>query len=873
MQTLTPDRSITVEFDRPGSVQVEPYFAKRRSFFEIQKPILNNVEQLASGTWIIKPSNSSLSFLHETSAGQASIIRLTEFNHPASVQELPLQRSHSDLTGVTPAVAVSSSGDHFMTKRITAGASWDLDIGCPRGLPSLPSTPNYPLDCVLNSKTAPDPADTGYIVRWVHPAHHQELIDYLFVIKFGGELTPSGYGEFSLTVCGDGRCVLYEWIEGEWVKVDEWLYAPAELAPGTGHTLRILPHAARWIEFKANVNDRAASVFQAPSQRRASLYGQQVSPNAHLYEAKNRGNLPRPANGLALPMTGAGSICYCVRRDLRLWWQFARIRYPASGTIEDDIFTVPQVNFSSHVLAVRTFSMVLFNPLTMVPYGSTSAVAINAITGATLTPGSETWLLGSQTITLNGYQLPGRPNGVKIRATLTNANPGGPYSPWFFGYEAFKLGENNNAPNSPFVIDGSHYRQSPCTRINISSAGFEPSYETASLRVADLVNRCTRLRTRSEGTVRISTTYDPAQPNKTAVLFDGYWTRSEAQLRGKAGKVYPSPEWHDLEMTCLGQWKRLAERDFVELEQMTFATDPNVTTPAQPENGNTPPWKVTDAIRYLLAMAGIAESQISVPDLPIRLYWNGPTHEQAYAIRPGEHVGEYILKLAKDYLNAYLIWDANAFTDGAWRLKFLPKGTESAIWTFTDDPPTAGRLATHPGAYPSNTTWIARDSLFEWGIPAENSWVRVVGQYPEKQLYPQELENPKMFNRPGANTADPDHPDYIDGRFKPLYHRYDSTLKTPQAVQWVARRLFDIACRSQRYARFACPLPLVNAASIEPTVYTTHTHRPLMYGDVVNYRRGGVTRKAMVTQCNIRTYKQHHMMGLIEVQLFNTLNP
>lgn len=869
MQTLTADRAIVVEFDRPGEVQVEPYFAKRRSLFEIQQPILNDVEQLASGTWILKPQNTSLATLHEETAGQATIVRLSNFVHPTAIQELPLQRSHSDLTGVTPSGAVSATGDHFMVKRVAAGDSFSMDIGCPRGLPTLPTTPHYPLEHVLNFSNGQDVANQGYIIRWIQPGHGQELIDYVWAWTFGGDLTAGGYGNFTLVITGDGRALLYEWIADAWTLVDDWRYAPAELVPGAPHTLRIIPHV-RWIEFKTNVNDKnpiAAPVF---AQRRPTLYGQQTSLHAHLYETRNRSGLPTLANGGAYSVTGAGQTCFAIRQDILLRWQIAKVTYPASGTLEDDIFTVPNVNFSSHVLAVRVFDMVLVDPLTLTPHGASSAIIINAITGATLAPGSETWLLGGQSITLNGYQLPGRPNGVKVRVTLTNSDgAGGPYSPWFFGYEAYKLGEFNTAPISPLIIDGTHYRQSPCTRINVSSAAFDPSHETASLRVADLVNRCSRLRARSEGTLRISTTYDPADPNKTAILFDGYWTRSEAQLRGKAGRTYPSPEWHDLEITALGQWKRLSERDFVELEQMTFGTDPNTTTPAQIQDGTRPPWKVTDAIRYLLSMAGIAESQISVPDLPIRLYRNGQADNHAYEIRPGEHVGEYILKLAKDYLNAYLIWDANAFTNGAWRLKFLPTGNESAIWSFVDTLPAAGRLVTHAGAYGPNTTWIARDTLFEWGLPAENSWVRVVGQYPERNIYPVELNNYKMYNQPGANTADVNHPDYIDGRFKPLYHRYDSTLRTPQAIQWVARRLFNIACRSQRFARFACPLPLVDASAIEPTVYTTHTHRPLMFGDVVNYRG----QKAMVTQCNIRTFKQHHMMGLVEVTMFNTPNP
>lgn len=868
MVTLTPNREVTIELDRAGSVLVEPWFAKCRRLFEIQHPILDNVEQLASGVFILKPNNTSLATLHETTSGQTTIRRLNVFNAPSVVQEIPVQRSKTELTGVSPGANVSASGDHFLLKRVPATGTWNNSLAEIRPLPTLPTTPNYPLDPLVQLNTGLDVADQGYIVRWVMPGHGQEYVDWPFAFRFGGPLTQSGYGEFMLVIGGEGRALLYEWIgdPAAWVLVDDWRYAPAALVPGSPCTMRLIPHAGRWLEFRTHVNDKNPVAAPLLAQRRTAFYGIQTSTHAHLYEVTNRSALPPRPNGLSYPVTGPGQPEFRVRRDVGLRFQLADVTYPATGTLEDEVFTIPNVNFSDHVLAIRLFDMIQFDSLTLQPHGSTSAVAVHGITGVTLTPGVENWQLGGQTILLQGFQLAGRPNAVKVRVTLTNNTPGGPYSPWLFGYEAFKLGENNTSPNAPLVIDGTHYRQSPVTRVNISGANFDASHETASLRISDLVNRCSRLGVRGEGTIRVKSTFDPAQPNKETVLFDGYWTRAEGQLRGRAGATYPSPLWTSYELTCLGQWKRLAERDFVELEAMAFDTDPNLTSPPPPQNGTTPPWKVTDAIRYLLSMAGIADSQILVPDLPIRMYRDGPDARDTMIIYPGDGIAEFIIKLAKDYLNAFLIFDANALTDGAWRLKLMPTGNESAIHTFTDDLPAAGRITTHAGSYPSNTTWIARDSLYEWTIPPENTWVLVTGEYPKTKRYPVEHNNPKAYNKPGENTADVNHPDYTDGRFRPLYNRHDPTLTTPAAVKFVARRLFDIACRAQRFARFGCPLPIVNAAAIEPTVYTTHTHRPLMFGDVVRWRDG---RKAMVTQCNVQFIKQHHMMGFLEVTLFN----
>src|SRR5439155_26813831 len=114
--------------------------------FEIHKPPVDNVAQRAAGVWILNPGATKLFTLHETTAGQAKIVRLSAFNHPTEIQEIPLQRSFSELTGVSPAGAVSASGDHFYTKRIGALTTWSIGLIPRYPVPTLPTTPNYPLD-------------------------------------------------------------------------------------------------------------------------------------------------------------------------------------------------------------------------------------------------------------------------------------------------------------------------------------------------------------------------------------------------------------------------------------------------------------------------------------------------------------------------------------------------------------------------------------------------------------------------------------------------------------------------------------------------------------------------------------------------------
>jgi len=221
--SLTPDLGISIDLDRPASVQQEPFFAKQRMLFEIREPVLTNVEQLASGVWILKPQNTSLTTLHETTDGQATIVRLSQFVHPLEIQEIPVQRKWSELPNIDAESVVSTQGDHFYIKRLPAPpATWDIGIISSTPVPTLPTTPNYPLDTVLNHQGALDPADQGYILRWIHPAHPQEFVDYVMSFGFGSPLLPGGYGQFELVFGGDGRAFLFEYIGTPlaWVLVD-----------------------------------------------------------------------------------------------------------------------------------------------------------------------------------------------------------------------------------------------------------------------------------------------------------------------------------------------------------------------------------------------------------------------------------------------------------------------------------------------------------------------------------------------------------------------------------------------------------------------------------------------------------------------------
>jgi hypothetical protein len=54
-----------------------------------------------------------------------------------------------------------------------------------------------------------------------------------------------------------------------------------------------------------------------------------------------------------------------------------------------------------------------------------------------------------------------------------------------------------------------------------------------------------------------------------------------------------------------------------------------------------------------------------------------------------------------------------------------------------------------------------------------------------------------------------------------------------RAVKFIGRRLAEAALRGFRWRHFVAETVLLDAAALEPTIYTTRLKRPLRVGDVV----------------------------------------
>lgn len=860
-------RELEVELDYSEPTAQEPFFARQRDRFALTPDEVSGVEQLASGVWLLKPNETDLSLLHETTAGHASIVRLADVATIPLMTEVPMQRQYSELTGLTYDASVAASGDHFMLLRVPAGTTWTQGVITSTPSPTLSPSPRLPMQRLVESKTGAsngiDLEDQGYVIRWWHPGAALGYIDYLWSFLFGGPVSPSGYGQFCLTIGGAGKAKLHEYISGAWALVDEWTWAPAELIPARMHTMRIIPHAARWIEFRSSVTDTARSAGRQTAHRPTGLHGDEARPHAHLYEAKNRGDLPRRQGHVFYPMTGPGQFKFDTRQDARFPFQITRITYPTTGYLVDAPFRLPNTPGTLHALEVIMRAVVRRTLRTDTQQGEVVAQPIDASSDVNLSTQTETYTEGGTSKTIHGWQCPTSPHAVKVKLTFNNLDGITHVSPWLLGYECRRRGEFATPATTPILINDTHRRQSPVTRLEIDQGDTDPAHGRASLRIADFVKRVERLRLRGEMPLRVTTTYDRADQTKKAVIFEGYAVKPEGTLRGnQAGVLYPDPDWYDLRVECAGKAHRISKRDWPK-QTLSLAWDD--AAPADPDNpGSKLPYKVTDAVRLLLQTAGVPDQMLDIPDLAMRFWTNGDPDQEHLQIEVGTPILEFVKAILADYLNYFLQWDANAGSAGMWRVKPAPKLADAVLWNYQSTHPGAGKLVTHPGSYAASTTFM--DHFESWPLAALGNWLQVTANLgnAEGRHYTLQVRNPLSYNRPGETTADPDDPDYL-GYLSPLYRRIDGRLTTPAAAKFVARVTFERVCRGQRYGRLISPAVLIDAATAEPTIYTTHARRPHLYGDHITIDG----EDWFVLGCRWDVKKKHMQTQILDVMRFN----
>jgi hypothetical protein len=235
-----------------------------------------------------------------------------------------------------------------------------------------------------------------------------------------------------------------------------------------------------------------------------------------------------------------------------------------------------------------------------------------------------------------------------------------------------------------------------------------------------------------------------------------------------------------------------------------------------------------------------------VPDWPWRLWGTGAHSDEDYTLQPTQSYAEFITKLVREYLGAILLWDPNAGVNGMWRLKANPAPPYgSPIAAFTTTPP-SGKLPHYEGSYAAATTFIEKGTFRSFVRPPECNYVLVVGA--GGSTAPGQINaymyNPVSVDLFGA-TANPAHPDYINGSLVPVVH-VDPSLTTREACAIICRRLYDRLAHAETWAQWRSPLLLIT----EPgDAYQTRV-RPVRIGDVVTLAVQGVSYTALIRNCN-----------------------
>jgi hypothetical protein len=864
---ITGKRDTLVTLDYSEDVVVEPAILLRRRGNKIFPESSSGVQRLASGIFILSPLND-LAIVHESSKAHAFIVRLSNWHASSVVVEVPMQRLLSELTGIGASSDVAATGDWFCTKRIAAGATWNNTIAGDGG--PLIANPNYPMDLLA---TAPAsglfPENQGFLLKFIIPGVGLLAADNLLNFRFGGPISAGGYGEYTLSVNGRGEFILYEKIAGAWSEVNRWQAVDGKDMGGTGLIIRIIPHWPRFIELRTFSGYAASMSTQELSE--GNFFASIVEQGGHskldpfIHEVKNRGDAAFGPNGLLTAITGQGTCSISVRRDIRAYWQVSRLAYPsvndtpaATGTLTDRPFVLPYGVSNAHITRLH---LLLYNTVLEDGTKFTDLTGeLQTSAGGALTPGSEVYQLGDATINASGWFAPGGLNKLRAVLTFKNLEASGAswHTPMLEGYEIIR--------NAHIQTVSPGEKTARAQEVSISGPGYEADQETAHVVIEDPTNGLQTLRTRKTP-LRLTTTFDDS--GERVVLFEGYTARVTASLKGKADRVYPSPNWHMLECDLVGKWDRLSGK--------FFHMQPNFGDDRAYGIGHTGPsvaWRVTDILKWCLGLEFPA-SQINIATQELRLFVpKDENAEDLYKVIPGDPIGPYLRKLCRDYLNAVLHFEPNAGADGQWLLLPAPDGTETPLWTFTTEAAPAGKLGHLSASYgPYRSPLLDEGSYRRYVVSPEASAITVTGfgKGNPPQLLQRTLVNFSSFDAPGHSVSDLQSPDWLGCIREVAYN--DPTLSTQEAVDFVCRREFAAACKGRVIHQFVAEHVLLNVVDVaspayDPLTYTDKKRRALRVLDTVNLvPPGSVTPiRCIVSSVSPAWVKDGYMLSFYELE-------
>lgn len=922
-QDITPGRRTVVVYDFPEPQSLRLPYVLYREGSDLTAFTLagadeqtENVHLLPTGLWALKSYQQA--GLFERNEVGAAIIRMGgpgavtvtpagsfRVSPELSTREHPMWRKPTELTGIAWDPNVATTGDHFIMRGVTALGDWTESLPYGEGAdtpPPLGGTIELVPGSSLRATGDPQPlvtgipgvqrvalgdttheANAGYCIRFSVPTHFAGSPDCFAVFYFGGatptldrqgnpvgiagfaatagsraprDLAPSqpGGGSHAVSLHGNGDMLIWEYLSGQgmpqgWINVWKWMYNAADTIQRGMHKLIIDPMRDGRHNLFVTSQPEAHTTSPVAGPRALPIHvpltGAAYTPNPNVVGYSRKQNA-----------TGPGVVKVDHRPDVRMYYQVSRLYYPP-GRLTDHpfvaTFKLPDSLGPDDVISLKVFK--------------------DEPPGTAIVP----WMKDADTHARLADAPP--PPDTPASPDVLYFTPHADQQAYYVGFDFIPSADKFRTPylkgytvelngiRIDFPDDLSWTGTTP-RGVSITSADLDPTHESARLDIADASNSLERLRIKTRVPVQVRVYYGPGTDDYS-ILFQGETALVHADKRGRAGRSWPDPSWRNLDVACVGMASRVADRLAIG-GNFPFALFDWDTGQSTVSGGQ--PSKITTVIDTLLNVLGYPDDMRDVPDLPVRMFQTAGGGGSDFILQPTANVLEFIIHLARTYLGAYLVYDANRGARGQWRLMLPPEpgpANFSPAWAFTTAPPPAGsgllpyQIPVGGGttAYGENKTFIRR--LKSWVAPPEGNYLictstgELMPAHHGQNITTVVLFNPNSFNMPGLTTADPNGPDYL-GRMVPLVYFEPAMGVAGPGLATTARRLYQQACVAQKWIEFDAPLVLLQGDGDRP--------RPLRLYDAITVDdvQQGVTLSCFVRSVTINYKSDRAQMMTVQ---------
>lgn len=428
-------------------------------------------------------------------------------------------------------------------------------------------------------------------------------------------------------------------------------------------------------------------------------------------------------------------------------------------------------------------------------------------------------------------------------------------------YDEVELPESSSGMPTAFVES-----------VSITGADEKLNSESAVIGIADLT-AITNLESRSGVPVSVEMV-DATTGDLLSVMHRGYVVRSGpySYVKGDDGKgsaSYPKNGSLRGQVMLSGEWERASRH--------ICNTQVSLTDPDE----RSLPMLVTSALDLCFRRMGYPSEMVELPTSTLRLFGEGGGQ---VAIEGGTRWSDTVENLTRTYFSGFWTFDANAGSRGVWRLIKKKIAPYTPLMRFYQSHPGSGKLAHVLGAYATTTSGsqtvvpnYINGNLDWWWEPPEGNQVVVLGSTGGASTRTRFNLSQTLFNPASANFFNlasshdfypvPTSPNFL-GEVVPIYvyHHIVANADPDGAmnfINWIARRVFDVACFARKYMTFTAPYRTV----LEASDTLAARPRPLRAGDIVEVETfaGGTFEKWIVVRCSPDYRDDNNQMARYEL--------